>query len=101
MPFFNNTENNQLILEKLMQEIEHLNQETANIFNQIGITEQEFEGYIQNRANFTSQEWDNLQSHQKVLEERLEILKSQSVDIEKTKKKRSDLYLCQHWIPVR
>lgn len=105
MPFFSNTEQNiectKRTLEKLIQEAERLEQETANIFNQMGITEQQFENYIENSANFNMSDWEKLKNHQASLENKLNLLKDQSVDAAKVTKKRSEMYMSQHWLPVR
>jgi len=105
MPYLNNLEQkiqkNESTLKNLVNEIEHLHQETQKLFSDLNISPEQFSSYIENPDNFTQAEWDRLQDHKNKLDQKLDLSTDHTTDPSKTKKAFADLNMSRNWLFVR
>lgn len=89
-------------MTKLSQEFEQLNREYEELFGCLEINPDELADKVANQDNYSPQEWEELQSERKKLDEKLTLDLSNIPNLSKTKKNRKQLgSIERHWIFVR
>jgi DNA-binding transcriptional MerR regulator len=71
--FFQEETSNQKIAQLLKRQ-EELSDQLKALFNNIGFTPEELSAYLSNPENFTSEDWETIQTTQREMDERLERL---------------------------
>jgi len=103
--FFDTLEQNTIRLDKKIKEIciqtEKLNSDIKNYFNENNINPVEVALYLENKENFSDEEWEYIQDTRKKLDERLNLNLANIKDPRKAKKSYNDRLVQPNWLFVR
>lgn len=107
--FFNNTEQSleqeALKQEKLLQELlirmDALDREAKVLYQELDITPEQLRVFLENRENFTEENWETLQEQRKALDEKLKCVLDNVSDPIKAKKAQESRRVAPHWLFVR
>lgn len=98
----NNFQKKEKNLSELLQTFEQLSREYQQLLEELGLTSEQLQTYIENPKNFTPAFWQQLQNEKERLDEQLNIELSNFPDPFKTKKSFSERgAVQQHWLFVR
>lgn len=103
--FFDTLEQNTARLDKKIKEIciqtEKLETDIKNYFNENNINPIEVALYLENKENFSDDEWEFIQETRKKLDEKLNLNLSNIKDPVKAKKSYNDRLVQPNWLFVR
>jgi len=103
--FFDTLEQNKMRLDKKIKEIciqtEKLDKDIKNYFKENDINPVEVALYLENKENFTDEEWEFIQETRKKLDENLNLNLANIKDPRKAKKSYNDRLVAPHWLYVR
>lgn len=112
MPFLHNFEDQTAerdgLLEKnasnyreLVTQVTNLQDKTKELFDTLGICPEQFAAFIENPANFSSEEWEIIENEKKKLDERLDLSLNAIRDPIKAQKSFEDFSQSRNWLFVR
>ena len=104
--FFNHkTEDKHQITEQKIQalshQIEHLDKQTELLHEELQVTPEQLISFIECKDNFSEETWELLKTHQKQLDEKLNLDLESVQNPLKTKSKYADRHVAPHWLFVR
>ena len=104
--FFSNkqeqkSEANEVKIKKLSLEIETLDLETNNLLQHLQVTPEQLTQFIENKENFSSKNWDELQEQKKKLDAKLTLDLESIPNPLKVQKKYVERNVGQHWLYVK
>lgn len=98
----NRLQQNELKMRELTINLERLDLEYQQLFQEVGLTLAQIQTYISNEANFSQSIWEKFQKQKKELDEKLKLTLDNVTDPAHLKKKFSERGSIQnHWIFVR
>lgn len=92
---------NEVLLKKLLAEIEILKKESDALFNELNMTPEQFAAYVENKENFSPAEWEMLQEEHKKLDEKLSLSLEHIRNPQKTRQAFQDLNMSRNWLFVK
>jgi len=95
------TQTNKLKLKQLLLEIERLQEESRQLFADLDICPEEFSRDVENKDNYSDEEWDTLQQEKVKLDQKLDLSLSNVRNTAQTKSAFAELYMSRNWIPMR
>jgi len=90
-----------LAIEKLELEIEAINRKTDELYQELNVKPEQMKCFLETEKAFTEENWVELQTLQKTLEDKLERDLANIRNPNKTKQNRASLNVRQHWLFVR
>lgn len=103
--FFDTLEQNTQRLDKKIKEMciqsEKLDRDIENYFKENNINPVEVALYLENKENFSDEEWEQIQEIRKTLDEKLNLNLANIKDPRKAKKSYNDRLVQPHWLYVR
>ena len=99
--FFDPTEKNALAIEELAIRIETLNRDVDALLSELQVNPAQLTAFLNNKDNFTEENWETLQQQRKVLDEKLLTQLAHVSNPLNTKKAYADRNVQRHWLFVR
>ena len=92
---------NELALQELSIRIEALNRDVDGLLSQLNVSPEQLTTFIENKDNFSEENWDTMQEQRKVLDEKLlrELLNVSNP--KKTRDAFKNMHAQPHWLFVR
>ncbi|NGX43057.1 MAG: hypothetical protein K940chlam7_01348 [Chlamydiae bacterium] len=94
-------ENNEKKIKELAIKVETLDREAAELLEELNVTPEQLTAFIENKKNFTDQNWEELQDHRKTLDQKLKTELENIRNPRKTEKTYSEMKIDKQWIPVK
>jgi hypothetical protein len=88
-------------IAELELRIESMQRETRELFEELGITPAQLDGYLAEPSLFHPKDWERLQEIESELSDRLACSVGQVVDHREVSKRRREQEQLRHWIPCR
>lgn len=89
-------------MNEFLINLEKLDRDYQYLLNEIGLTPEQIQTYINNQNNFSSSVWETLQTQRKTLDEKLDLTLKGIPNANETKKTFSEkASIQQHWLFVR
>jgi hypothetical protein len=92
---------NDLTLQQLMIRIDSLDREIKSLTTELNISPEKISTFIENKENFTEENWQDLIKQRQHLDEKLNTDLSNIRDPRKIKKTHEDRNIQRHWLFVR
>ena len=108
--FFNNNKEQSLeqdaikqqnLLQQLLIRMDALERESKALYQELKITPEQLEIFLENRENFSDENWAALQEQRKILDEKLKCELENVNNPAKTKKAQESLHISPHWLFVK
>jgi hypothetical protein len=107
--FFGDSEHNvektitkhDLSIQELLIRIDSLDREVKVLLSELNISPEKLSVFVDNQANFTEENWQELQKQRQLLDEKLSKELSNIRDPRKVKKHQDDRHIQRHWLFVR
>lgn len=94
-------EEKHLELMELMLKHETLNRDTEALFHELQVTPEQLTAFIENKSNFSDDNWNRLQEEKNKLEQRIQTEIANIRNQVKVKKAYEERQIANHWIFVR
>lgn len=112
MPFLHNFEDqtgekdallekNESTYQELLTQVTNLQDKTKELFDTLGICPEQFAAFIENPANFSTEEWEAIEAEKKKLDEKLDLSLDHVRDPIKAQKNFEDFSQSRNWLFVR
>lgn len=88
-------------IRELSIRLEKLDSDVSEFMAELEVTPEQLSSFISHKANFTDNNWDQLQKHKKQLDEKLDVDIKNVRNPHKTKKALDSLHVQRHWLHVR
>ena len=92
---------NENAIQELSIRIESLNRDVEQLLNELNVTPEQLTTYIENKDNFSEENWQTLLDQRKALDEKLLREMLNISNPKKTQETRKQLNVQQHWLFVR
>lgn len=93
---------NDLSLQELLIRIDTLDREVKVLLDELKVTPEQITQFVSEKDNFTQENWNELQTQRKMLDEKLTLQLSNIRNPKKTSKTLSEKkHIAPHWIFVR
>lgn len=93
--------NNERKLKELTIQIENIQRETHELFNELNICPIHFAAFIENKDNFSESDWIMLQEQKKKLDEKLDLAMNNLPDLAQRRKALNELNMSRNWLFVK
>ena len=90
-----------LAIKELSINIENLNRQTHELLSELNVNSEQISSFLNNKDNFTEEDWHHLQKQQKELNHKLESALNNIKDPRKAKEAQLALNPQKHWLFVR
>lgn len=92
---------NAAAIEELSIRIEMLNRQTQELLNELNVSHEQLSAFIENKENFTDENWQALITQRQSLDAKLQLDLSNVRNPLATKKTYQDRHVQPHWLFVR
>lgn len=92
---------NDLSIQELLIRIDVLDREIKTLLDELNVTPEQVSTFVSNKDYFTEDNWEELQSQRKQLDEKLALQKSSIRDPLKAKKAQAERNVGHHWLFVK
>lgn len=95
------TEKNEQLFQQLLIRVDALDREVKGLLDELKVSPEQVQAYLSDPDNFTSENWESIQTERKALEERLKRELENIRNPAKTKKALEDRNVGRHWLFVK
>ncbi len=92
---------NERALEELLIRITVLDKEVKALMEELKVTPEQIASFISNKENFTTENWEELQKQQRILDQKLTMEKENIRNPKRVKKTQEDRNVQRHWLFVK
>lgn len=95
------TKKNDTLLRQLLIRVDALDREIKMLLDELKITPEQVSTFLENPENFTPENWEELQTERKALDDKLKRELDNIRNPSKTKKAQTDRHVAPHWLYVK
>lgn len=97
----NHIQKNELAIQELSIKLDALNRNVQDLLNELNVSPQQLTTFLDNKDNFTEENWNTMTTQRKALDEKLNMELQNLRNPQKTKKTFQAMHVQQHWLFVR
>jgi hypothetical protein len=96
-----NSSKNDQLLHQLLIRVDALDREVKTLLDELKVSPEQISTFLENRDNFTPENWETLQQERKALDEKLKCELDNIRNPSKVKKAQADRHVARHWLYVK